>query len=38
MADTDQAGARAPGTAGFSIEKFYVKDLSLEKPGAPQSF
>jgi len=22
----------------FSIEKIYVKDLSLENPGAPQSF
>ena len=22
----------------FSIEKIYVKDLSLESPGAPQSF
>jgi len=33
-----------PGTAdtgaspAFSIEKVYVKDLSLENPGAPQSF
>ena len=39
----DQPGA-APGAGGgyttvqFSIEKIYVKDLSLENPGAPQSF
>ena len=26
------------GAAVFSIEKVYVKDLSLENPGAPQSF
>jgi preprotein translocase subunit SecB len=26
------------GGATFSIEKVYVKDLSLENPGAPQSF
>ncbi len=38
MADTDQADAQAPGNASFSIEKIYVKDLSLENPGAPQSF
>src|SRR5881296_7811 len=38
MADTDQAGTAAPETAGFSIEKIYVKDLSLENPGAPLSF
>lgn len=38
MADTDQAGAPAQGTTGFSIEKIYVKDLSLENPGAPMSF
>jgi preprotein translocase subunit SecB len=24
--------------AGFAIERIYVKDLSLENPGAPQSF
>ena len=28
---------RPPGVA-FSIDKIYVKDLSLESPGAPQSF
>ncbi len=38
MADTNQAGAPAQAAAGFSIEKIYVKDLSLENPGAPQSF
>jgi preprotein translocase subunit SecB len=41
MADFDQAaaaGAQAPGGVGFSIEKIYVKDLSLENPGAPHSF
>ena len=38
MADTPQAGGPPPGTASFSIEKIYVKDLSLENPGAPQSF
>jgi preprotein translocase subunit SecB len=40
MADNQPSGAPAPGpaAAGFSIEKIYVKDLSLENPGAPQSF
>jgi preprotein translocase subunit SecB len=38
MADTPQAGALPPGPPTFSIEKIYVKDLSLENPGAPQSF
>jgi preprotein translocase subunit SecB len=45
MADTSAADAQpatAPGggttTAQLSIEKIYVKDLSLENPGAPQSF
>ena len=38
MADTDQAGAPTPAAAGFSIDKIYVKDLSLENPGSPQSF
>jgi preprotein translocase subunit SecB len=44
MADNEQAGApgatqdAAQGAAGFSIEKIYVKDLSLENPGAPASF
>mgnify|MGYP003547127366 CR=1 FL=1 len=30
MADTPQAGGPPPGAATFSIEKIYVKDLSLE--------
>ena len=33
MADT-----QAQPTPSLSIEKIYVKDLSLENPGAPQSF
>ncbi len=40
MADTP--GASGPGdaygTAQFSIEKIYIKDLSLENPGSPKSF
>jgi preprotein translocase subunit SecB len=28
----------APGTAQLSIERIYVKDLSLENPASPQSF
>ena len=35
MAEEQQAGAQGPV---FSIEKIYVKDLSLECPGSPQSF
>jgi preprotein translocase subunit SecB len=43
MADIQQpGGAASDGAASdgaaFSIEKIYVKDLSLENPGAPQSF
>lgn len=44
MADTanaDSQPATAAGgntTAQLSIEKIYIKDLSLENPGAPQSF
>ena len=38
MADTLQAGGPPPGAVQFSIEKIYVKDLSLENPGAPMSF
>src|SRR5215218_3378068 len=38
MAETQQDAAPAPTAAAFSIEKIYVKDLSLENPGAPQSF
>ena len=37
MADPLHPGDGAPGVA-FSIDKIYVKDLSLESPGAPQSF
>jgi preprotein translocase subunit SecB len=40
MAD-QPAGATGAGdgvTVQFSIEKIYVKDLSLENPGAPKSF
>ena len=34
-----QPAASSEGTgAQFAIEKVYVKDLSLENPGAPQSF
>jgi preprotein translocase subunit SecB len=35
MAETPQNAAQAPV---FSIDKIYVKDLSLENPGAPKSF
>ncbi len=42
MAETqaDNAAAAAGATSGitFSIDKVYVKDLSLENPGAPRSF
>jgi preprotein translocase subunit SecB len=31
-------GAANEGGMQFSIDKIYVKDLSLENPGAPQSF
>ena len=34
----DQQPAAPQGGAQLSIEKIYVKDLSLENPGAPQSF
>ena len=37
MADPQQPGGGAQG-AVFSIDKIYVKDLSLENPGSPQSF
>jgi preprotein translocase subunit SecB len=37
MADPQQPGEGAQGAA-FSIDKIYIKDLSLENPGAPQSF
>ena len=35
MAETPQNAAQTPV---FSIDKIYVKDLSLENPGAPKSF
>ena len=44
MADQPTAAPEAEGAnghsqgIGFSIERIYVKDLSLESPGAPQSF
>ena len=42
MADAQNDNAQpSPGdgvTVQFSIEKIYIKDLSLENPGAPQSF
>ena len=44
MADTANADSQPVTAAGgnttaqLSIEKIYVKDLSLENPGAPQSF
>ena len=37
MADPQQSGDGAQGVT-FSIDKIYIKDLSLENPGAPQSF
>jgi preprotein translocase subunit SecB len=37
-ADSQPAAAPEGVSAQFSIEKIYVKDLSLENPGAPQSF
>lgn len=42
MADQPAAApAAAPDAApqpGFAIERIYIKDLSVENPGAPQSF
>jgi preprotein translocase subunit SecB len=37
-ADSQPQAAPEGVTAQFAIEKVYVKDLSLENPGAPQSF
>jgi len=34
----DGSQPAAPQQAGFSIDRIYVKDLSVENPGAPQSF
>jgi preprotein translocase subunit SecB len=38
QADPQPAAAQGGTTAQLAIEKIYVKDLSLENPGAPQSF
>lgn len=38
MADTNLPAPPAQEFAQLNIEKIYVKDLSLENPGAPQSF
>lgn len=42
MADPQSVAPLAVGepqaSAGFNIERIYTKDLSLENPGAPQSF
>lgn len=41
MADTQSPSpqdAAAPNAIHFSIDRIYVKDLSLENPGSPQSF
>ena len=35
---SQDATAQGATTAQLAIEKIYVKDLSLENPGAPQSF
>lgn len=37
-AGSQPAPGDGPAAAQFAIEKIYVKDLSLENPGAPQSF
>jgi preprotein translocase subunit SecB len=40
MAESQQPASQAAGEGAvhFSIDKIYVKDLSLENPGAPKSF
>ena len=38
MADFQQPPPAADNAAVFTIDKVYVKDLSLECPGSPQSF
>ena len=42
MADPQSTAPQGTGepqaSAGFMIERIYTKDLSLENPGAPQSF
>jgi len=37
-AESQPAAAPEGASAQFAIDKIYVKDLSLENPGAPQSF
>ena len=37
-ANSQPASAQSAATAQLAIEKIYIKDLSLENPGAPQSF
>ena len=38
MADIPQPAPLSDNAVAFSIDKVYVKDLSLECPGSPQSF
>jgi preprotein translocase subunit SecB len=38
MADPQPATAGAQNLVQFSIDRIYLKDLSLENPGSPQSF
>ncbi|MEO8675812.1 MAG: protein-export chaperone SecB, partial [Casimicrobiaceae bacterium] len=38
MDETQQPIPASDSTIAFSIDKIYVKDLSLECPGSPQSF
>lgn len=38
QAAPETAGTSPAAAVTFSIEKIYVKDLSLENPGAPKSF
>ena len=38
MADPQPAIAGAQNIVQFSIDRIYLKDLSLENPGSPQSF
>jgi len=38
MAEQQPANEGAPSVVQFSIDRIYVKDLSLENPGSPQSF
>jgi len=38
LIDTQAGAAAGAPAASLTIDKIYVKDLSLENPGAPQSF